>query len=82
MNANMVAVVSLSLDDFTDLEISTAMNALSGFGRINKESLVYETALDHSLIKENGMPTFDLEDILVALNHQTRNRPAFGLTGT
>ncbi len=74
-----VAIISLTLDNFSDIQISAMMNSLSGFGSVSKSNLSYEVALKNGLINELGNPTFDIEDTLTALDHQIRIRPAFGV---
>lgn len=80
MNPSMAAIVSLTLNEFSDDQIAAMMNALSGFGRLQPQNIAFNLALERQLIKDTGTTTFDPEDTLSALDLQIRRRPAFGLS--
>lgn len=68
---------ALILEDFDNLTLATANNAIQGFGRCDPEAMAYKPLLDANLIRENGHP-HDLESLRTALAYEVNRRVKSG----
>ena len=63
----------LSVRGLDNNTIAAANNALSGFGKVSKANLAFDTMKDINLIRENGKP-YDSESLLDALSFVIQER--------
>ncbi len=72
----LTAAIAMTLEDLSDIEISTLNLAVALGGFVDKMNLVFDKAVELKLIQTTVYP-FDREALTAALTMEIERRPAF-----
>lgn len=75
---NQQAVIAIELSKVDNATLVALNNAIQMWGKVHPSNRGYNWALAHSLIKETGYPTFELDDTQNAFAYEVNRRVAAG----
>ena len=70
----LTACIAINLRKLSNTEVAAANNAITGFGRIDKQNVSYESLLDLDLIDDNGKPKDNKDALEKALSLTIQER--------